>query len=201
MANSRSRRKTAINSRAILSEYNKQDLEAHGIERWRPIYWVTRPEIRFQRALRSVEYWSNKTSLIARLVWSVKRLILFRVTLHTGISIPPGVFGPGLAVAHPGSVVVNSDAIVGRNCRVHSGTNIGSSSLGAPRIGDNVYIGPGAVIYGAIVVGDNVAIGANAVVNRDVAADVTVGGVPARVISSRGSDGIHPNYSRTAGRQ
>jgi len=50
-----------------------------------------------------------------------------------------------------------------------------------------VYIGPGAKIFGAITIGDGAAIGANAVVHRDVSPGVTVGGVPARVISDKGS--------------
>lgn len=39
---------------------------------------------------------------------------------------------------------------------------------GAPTIGDNVYIGPGAKIFGAIHIGNNVRIGANCVVLEDV---------------------------------
>jgi serine O-acetyltransferase len=52
-----------------------------------------------------------------------------------------------------------------------------------------VFIGPGAKIIGHIRIGDNVLIGANSVVVQDVAPGVTVGGVPARVISRAGSEG------------
>lgn len=54
---------------------------------------------------------------------------------------------------------------------------------GAPRLGDNVYIGPGAKIFGPIEIGDNVAIGANAVVNKSFPDSVTIAGVPAKIIS------------------
>jgi serine O-acetyltransferase len=57
-------------------------------------------------------------------------------------------------------------------------------------LGDNVYIGSGARILGGVRIGDEAAIGANAVVVDDVPARVTVGGVPAKVISSRGSRGV-----------
>lgn len=55
-----------------------------------------------------------------------------------------------------------------------------SQELKAPRIGNDVYIGTGAVVIGDIEVGDNVIIGANAVVIKDVPANVTAVGVPAR---------------------
>jgi len=67
-------------------------------------------------------------------------------------------------------------------------------------IGDNVYIGPGAKIFGAITIGDGVAIGANAVVHHDVSSGVTVGGVPARVISKKGSQGLVVDACRIAER-
>jgi serine O-acetyltransferase len=45
------------------------------------------------------------------------------------------------------------------------GTQAGISDKAA-RLGDNIYVGPGAKIYGAIEISDNIAIGANSVVNR-----------------------------------
>ena len=51
-------------------------------------------------------------------------------------------------------------------------------------IKDNVFIGAGAKILGDIVIGNNVKIGANAVVLDDVPDNCTVGGVPAKIISS-----------------
>lgn len=49
-------------------------------------------------------------------------------------------------------------------------------------IGDNVWIGGGAIILGGVSIGDRAIIGAGAVVTRDVAADATVVGNPARVV-------------------
>jgi serine O-acetyltransferase len=60
-------------------------------------------------------------------------------------------------------------------------------------IGDNVYIGPGAKLFGAIVVGDNAAIGANCVVTRDVPENGVVVGVPGQVIPYEGSQGYINN--------
>lgn len=55
--------------------------------------------------------------------------------------------------------------------------------LGYPvEIGDNVWIGGGAVIQPGVKIGDNAVIGAGAVVTKDIPADVFVGGNPAKVI-------------------
>ncbi len=56
-----------------------------------------------------------------------------------------------------------------------------------PVIGDNVYIGAGAVILGAVKIGNNAAIGANSVVTHDVPEGARVAGAPARVINNRGT--------------
>ena len=47
-------------------------------------------------------------------------------------------------------------------------------------IGRNVWIGAGAMILPGVTIGENAIIAAGAVVNRDVPANMIVGGVPAR---------------------
>lgn len=63
-----------------------------------------------------------------------------------------------------------------------------------PIIGDNCFIGPGAKVFGKIKIGNNVAIGANAVVNKDVPSNVTVAGVPAKIINEVGTVGKFKYY-------
>jgi len=60
---------------------------------------------------------------------------------------------------------------------------------GVPKIGDNVYIGPGVKMFGKIDVGDNAAIGANCVVTKDVPDYGVMVGIPGEVISFDGSIG------------
>lgn len=86
-----------------------------------------------------------------------------------------------MSIAHYGSIVVNSTAQIGNNCRIHSCVNIGVQKDGsrAPIIGDNCYIGPGAKIFGDIVIGNNTTIGANAVVCKSFEGNGTLVGVPA----------------------
>jgi serine O-acetyltransferase len=175
-----------IRSKADLRFYLDADRKALKIARRRPRLFGDRVW-KFQRALRRCEYHRNAGS---RLAYYFHRWRLERLSERTGFSIPLNVFGPGLSIAHPGTIVVHANASVGANCRIHVCVNIGASKGGdrAPRIGDNVYIGPGAKIFGDIEIASDVAIGANAVVNKSFAEPgVTIAGVPARKISARDS--------------
>jgi serine O-acetyltransferase len=70
-----------------------------------------------------------------------------------------------------------------------------------PTIGDNVFIGPGAKIFGDIIIASGIAIGANSVVNKSfLETDITIAGVPARKVSNRGSRGLLVNATAQAER-
>ncbi len=51
-------------------------------------------------------------------------------------------------------------------------------------IGDNVVLGAGCKVLGPYRIGDNVTIGANSVVLNSVGPNLTVFGIPARVVPS-----------------
>jgi maltose O-acetyltransferase len=58
--------------------------------------------------------------------------------------------------------------------------------VGAPvRIGNEVWVGAGAILLKGVTIGNGAVIGAGAVVTRDVGPREKVAGVPARVIGSR----------------
>ncbi len=57
-------------------------------------------------------------------------------------------------------------------------------------IGNDVWIGHGAVVLPGVTVGDGAVVGANAVVTRDVAPYTIVAGAPARVLRPRFPDDI-----------
>jgi serine acetyltransferase len=99
--------------------------------------------------------------------------------------------GPGLMITH-GHVVIDGRTKIGRHCQVNPWVTIGLSnsrklgfSVDGPTIGDHVHIGTGAKVLGPVVVGDYARIGANAVVVHDVPENVTVVGIPARIIGPR----------------
>lgn len=143
----------------------------------------------FQKTLRKVEYYNNckLNNILGRIVFNYYKIKLRKQSLKLGFSIPINVFGPGLSIVHYGTIIINSNTKVGANCRIHACTNIGASggSSKAPQIGDNVYIGPGAKIYGNITIGNNIAIGANAVVHKSFEEDdIMITGNPAKKIKT-----------------
>ncbi len=184
----------AIGSRREYEFYLEADRVSLEITRRRPRLFGD--EIwRFQRLLRKMEYTRNcRRSALWRPYHSLLSIRFHRMSTRLGFTIPPNVFGPGLAIAHRGTIVVNSWARVGANCRLHVCVNIGSEAgtdERAPQIGDNVYIGPGAIIYGPILVADGIAIGANAVVTHSFEEPwITIAGAPARRIGDRGTEGL-----------
>lgn len=120
------------------------------------------------------------------------------LAVRYGISLPPQtVLGPGFYIGHYGGIVVHPSVRFGRDCNLSQGVTIGLSSrgdrFGCPTIGDRVYIGPGAKIFGDISIGHDAAIGANSVVTRSVPDSAVAVGMPARAISSKGSAGYIVN--------
>ena len=86
--------------------------------------------------------------------------------------------GEGFYIGHYGGIFIAGDAKIGKNVNVSQDVTIGVSgqgnNRGCPVIGDNVYIAPGAKLFGKINIGNNVKIGANTVVHKDVPDDSLV---------------------------
>jgi len=102
--------------------------------------------------------------------------------------------GSGLFISHFGCIIVNPLAKIGENCNLSPGIVIGKQNRGktkgVPQIGDFVFIGPGSKIIGNIIIGNNAVIGANSVVVNDVPENAVVSGIPAEIISFKGSTGF-----------
>lgn len=64
------------------------------------------------------------------------------------------------------------------------------SGGGCPTVGDNVFIGTNACVLGNIKIGNNVVIAAGAIVLQDVPDNVTVAGVPAKIVKQTGWNDI-----------
>lgn len=133
-----------------------------------------------------------KRSKPFHLLFPLAYFLYRRSMIKLGIGIPYTTeIGKGFYIGHFGGIVVNSNVIIGNNVNLSHGVTIGQGGddgeKGCPIIGNNVYIGPNSTIIGKIRIGDGSAIGANAFVNKDVPVNTTVGGVPAKIISHKGS--------------
>ena len=135
--------------------------------------------------LRLTEYYSNKKGVLHRIIAKFLKFKLDRYQVATGITIPVNVCAEGLTLYHFGSIVVSDHSTIGKNCCIMNNLNIGANKgeVEAPKIGNDVYIGPGAVLYGNIAIADGCYIGANAVVNKSYDEPYSIiAGIPAKVI-------------------
>lgn len=91
-------------------------------------------------------------------------------------------------VHHGLGCVVNENCCFGENCVICQNTTFGIKNPGldniwdVPTLGDNVFVGAGAVLLGRITIGNGATIGANAVVLQDVPEKATVAGIPATIV-------------------
>ena len=85
-------------------------------------------------------------------------------------------------------IVIGETTIIGDNVSIYQGVTLGGTKWEKkkrlPTINDNVVIGAGAKVLGHILVGKNSKIGANSVVTKNVPSNITVIGIPARVIDN-----------------
>jgi serine O-acetyltransferase len=121
--------------------------------------------------------------------------ILRRYQYKYGIEIPYNTkVGKGLLIGHFSGIFVNPQAILGKNVNIFQNVTIGEvnrgKNKGAPVIGDNVIIYPGAKIIGGVKIGNNVSVGANCVVTKNIPDNSVVVGIPGKVISSEGTEGL-----------
>lgn len=165
-----------------------QDLSAHypPLSNWTISSWFRFPILRWQRRLRRIESYErlkSNMSFISMIHCNFLRFFHKHNSVQLGFSIPPHVFGPGLSIAHWGTIAVEQKARIGKNCRIHQGVTIGSSKGQVPIIGDDCFIGANAVIIGGVQLGNNVKVGASAVVTRSFGDGAVLVGNPARDIS------------------
>lgn len=88
--------------------------------------------------------------------------------MRLGFHICPNCCGKGLKIAHSGCIVINKNAKIGDYCELQQCVNIGRNhgEDDVPTIGNNVYVGPGAKLFGKIFIADGCAVGAGAVVTK-----------------------------------
>ncbi|HWG32555.1 MAG TPA: hypothetical protein VN650_00210 [Gemmatimonadaceae bacterium] len=93
--------------------------------------------------------------------------------------------GPGFYIGHLGTIYVGR-CEVGANFSLTHNVTLGVGGRGAvrglPRIGDNVWLGTGTIVFGDIAIGDGVAVMSGSIVSFNIPRRSLVGGNPARVL-------------------
>jgi serine O-acetyltransferase len=133
--------------------------------------------------------WQRGQTTVARFLSQVGRFL-------TGIEIHPAAnIGRRLFIDHGMGVVIGETAQLGEDVTLYQGVTLGGTGKDKgkrhPTLGNRVVVGAGAKVLGNITVGDDAKIGAGSVVLKDVPADATVVGIPARVIAQNGRRTLH----------
>jgi len=150
---------------------------------------------RLDRAARRYQAEHRLAGLPARVFTAVWRRRVMNIH-HADIDHRAQI-GPGLFLMHHTGVFIGP-VTIGDNCVLHHNVTIGqrvaSGDHGVPRLGNDVWIGPGATITGDVTIGDGATISAGSVVSRDVPARALVAGNPGRVIASDYDNSAMLNY-------
>ena len=140
-------------------------------------------------------FWSIKLTLLARILSYLGRLI-------TGIEIHPAAeIGSRLFIDHGMGVVIGETASIGNDVTIYHGVTLGGVSPSEdsasqvnkkrhPTLEDKVIIGSGAQILGPITIGQNSKVGSNSVVSKNIEANKSVIGNPARYTVVQNSSGV-----------
>jgi serine O-acetyltransferase len=127
------------------------------------------------------------------------RLLSWLCRFLTNIDIHPGAkIGRRFFIDHGAGVVIGETAVVGDDVTLYHGVTLGGTSWSPgrrhPTLEDGVVVGAGAKILGPITIGRGTRVGANSVVIKSTPPDVTVAGIPAKVVHPE------PGRSKCAGR-
>lgn len=164
----------------LMDSLIKTDFQRHGINKitlfklFSIFYIFPNPGLKFMVIFRLCQKYrkKNKFLFILFFLWlrNLKFKYGFDISYRTQI-------GAGFYIGHFGGVVVHGDTVIGNNCNISQGVTLGvsnSKNQGAPIIGDNVFIGPNACVFGKVIVGNNTVIGSNTVITEDLPAFSTV---------------------------
>lgn len=145
---------------------------------------------------------------IAHVLYQKKWRLLSRIIMGwtqflTNIDIHPAAqIGRRVFIDHGIGVVIGETAIVGDDVTIYQGVSLGGVSLARakrhPTLESGVVVGAGAKVLGDILIGQNAKIGANSVVIKDVPAECTAVGIPARIIPPRTNDEYKEKATKNA---
>ncbi|WP_159560630.1 serine O-acetyltransferase [Streptococcus halichoeri] len=146
---------------------------------------LTYPGIKALAAHRLSHFlWRHHFKLLARMHSQFWRFWT-NIEIHPGAQIAPGVF-----IDHGAGLVVGETAIVEKGAMLYHGVTLGGTGKDVgkrhPTVRQGALISAHAQIIGPIEIGAKAKVGAAAVVLSDVPEDVTVVGVPAKIVRVHG---------------
>lgn len=172
--------------RGAMLETLRNDYERHGGQLRHTGLWAV-AVYRFGR-------WATDAPRPTR--WAAAHLygaLSLGVEVGLGVVVPRATsIGRDLRIVHGASIRIHPDTVIGDRVTIMHEVTLGLNGKpdgqrsGAPRIGNDVFIGVGARILGPVTIGDGATIAANSLVVTDVPAGSTAVGVPARVMRSTG---------------
>ena len=154
---------------------------------------LTYPGVKALAAHRVSHFlWNHGFKLLARMHSQFWRFWT-QIEIHPGATIASGVF-----IDHGAGLVIGETAIVEKGVMLYHGVTLGGTGKDVgkrhPTVREGALVSAHAQVIGPVEIGAKAKVGAGAVVVSDVPSDVTVVGVPAKIVRVHGrkdEPGIH----------
>ena len=146
---------------------------------------LTYPGVKALAAHRVSHFlWNHGFKLLARMHSQFWRFWT-QIEIHPGATIASGVF-----IDHGAGLVIGETAIVEKGVMLYHGVTLGGTGKDTgkrhPTVREGALVSAHAQVIGPIEIGAEAKVGAGAVVVSDVPSDVTVVGVPAKIVRVHG---------------
>ena len=146
---------------------------------------LTYPGIKALAAHRLSHFlWQHGFKLLARMHSQFWRFWT-QIEIHPGAQIESGVF-----IDHGSGLVIGETAIVEKGAMLYHGVTLGGTGKDTgkrhPTVRRGALVSAHAQVIGPIEIGEKAKVGAGAVVVADVPSDVTVVGIPAKIVRVHG---------------
>ena len=146
---------------------------------------LTYPGVKALAAHRVSHFlWNHGFKLLARMHSQFWRFWT-QIEIHPGATIASGVF-----IDHGAGLVIGETAIVEKGVMLYHGVTLGGTGKDVgkrhPTVCEGALVSAHAQVIGPIEIGAKAKVGAGAVVVSDVPSDVTVVGVPAKIVRVHG---------------
>ena len=146
---------------------------------------LTYPGVKALAAHRVSHFlWNHGFKLLARMHSQFWRFWT-QIEIHPGATIASGVF-----IDHGAGLVIGETAVVEKGVMLYHGVTLGGTGKDVgkrhPTVKEGALVSAHAQVIGPIEIGAKAKVGAGAVVVSDVPSDVTVVGVPAKIVRVHG---------------